>query len=600
MACASPFKSGLLVFFSLLFAVSALFGCAQQPSVQDSSAPVASAESDADEDDDERPPPSARQAVPDSLPPLPSNELTQGLLYEFLLAEIAGQRGNVGVAAQTYTDLAKRTRDPRIARRATEIAVFARMNSTAVEAARVWRETDPKSPRALQILSTLLVTTGRLQEAETHLKALLSSDPASVGGAFSQLGRTLAAAQNKEAALALMQKLALGYEQVAQSHYAVAQSATAADQNDLALKEVRQARQLRPEWEAAVLLESQLLQKTSGQEALASLSKYLQSYPNAREIRLNYARLLVSEKRFPDARAEFQKLLADFPGNTEVVYAVALLSVQLNDYAVAETNLRRLLDMDYRDKDTIRLYLGQVSEEQNKVPEALKWYQSIESGEQFIPARIRNAQLLAKQGKLEEARDTLRQLQGNGGPQRVQLVLAEAQLLRDASRETEAFEVVGKALDAQPEQPDLLYDYAMLAERIDKIDVLETSLRKLIKLKPDFAHAYNALGYSLADRNQRLGEAQELVEQALKLAPDDLFIVDSMGWVFYRQGRLGEAVQWLRRAYSGRPDPEIAAHLGEVLWVNGNWGEAEKVWRDASDKTPNNDTLQKTIKKFKP
>jgi tetratricopeptide (TPR) repeat protein len=572
-------------------------GCVQQPP---KAGTTSSANAEDEEDDDDGRSSVAATSPAEAEPPLPGNELTQSLLYEFLLAEIAGQRGNAAIAAQTYVDIAKRTRDPRIARRATEIAIFARMNSTAVDAARIWRETDPKSQRAVQVLSSLLVSTGRLQEAEPHLQALLSEESANIGAAFSQLGRTLSTAQNKEAALGLLQKLAQGYDAVPQAHYAIAQAASGAGQTELALKEVQRARALRPEWEAAALLESQLQQKTSGQAALDTLSGYLQKYPNAREIRLNYARLLVSEKRFGEARSQFQKLLSDFPGNTEVVYAVALLSVQLNDYTLAETNLRRLLDMDYRDKDTIRLYLGQVSEEQGKYDDALKWYESIQGGDQFIPSRIRSAQLLGKQGKVTEAREWLRRVETSGDAQRVQLVLAEAQLLRDANRDREAFDVLGKALQAQPEQPDLLYDYAMLAERLDRVDILETSLRKVIAIRPEFAHAYNALGYSLADRNQRLPEARDLIQRALQLAPDDLFIADSMGWVLYRQGLVKEALEWLRRAYSGRPDPEIAAHLGEVLWVSGDQKEAERIWKEAGEKSPGNDTLTRTIKRLKP
>jgi tetratricopeptide (TPR) repeat protein len=607
MSSLASFRGAFAALCGLLIAIAVISGCAQRlprAAVDGTVAADTDSEDDNDERDDgdegRRPAPPVRQAAPEIPADLPSNDLTRGLLYEFLLAEIAGQRGNVGVAAQTYTDLARRTRDPRVARRATEIAIFARMNSTAIEAARIWRETDLKSPRALQVLATLLVTAGRLDEAEPHLKALLAGEGASTANAFAQLGRTLAAAQDKEAALRLVQKLAEGHAQLPQARFAVAQAAVGAGQDELALQELRRARELRPDWDAAVLLEAQVLQKRSAGEAIASLTRYLQKYPNSREVRLSYARLLVSEKRFSDARAEFQKLLADFPGNTEVVYAVALLSVQLNDYGPAETNLRRLLDMDYRDKDTVRLYLGQVAEEQNKYGEALKWYQGVESGEQFIPAQLRYAQLLAKQGKLVEGREHLRKLAAAGGPERVQLILAEAQLLRDANREKEAFQVVEQALDAQPEQPELLYDYAMLAERVDRVDVLESSLRKLIKIRPDHAHAYNALGYSLADRNLRLGEARELIEQALKLAPEDWFIVDSMGWVLYRQGNLPEAITWLRKAHAGRPDAEIAAHLGEVLWMNGDRGEAEKVWREAADKNPKSDSLLKTIKRFKP
>ncbi len=588
MACPAPTKIVARFVCAVIVAAALLAGCAEQPVPNAPAQAAGAAEAKA-----------SAPAAAEEQPLLPHAELSESILYELLLAEVAGQRGNADVAAQAYADLAKQTRDPRIARRATEIALFAHMNALAVDSARIWHETDPQSKRALQLLSGLLVNAGRLPEAEPYLKQFLSAEGTNVANAFVQLSRTLGTAQDKEAALRAMQSLAAGYEQVPQAHYAVAQAAALADHPDVALKELHSARELKPDWDAPVLLEAQVLQKSAANQALATLSGYLERYPDAREVRLTYARMLVAEKRYADARGQFQRLLADFPGNADVVYAVALLSVQLNDYALAEENLQRLLGMDYRDKDSVRLYLGQIAEEQNKRGEALKWYGSVPKGEQFIPAQIRYAQLLAKDGKLEEAREHLHKLQAAGGRERVQLTLAEAQLLRDANRDKEAFDFVGKALDADPDQPELLYDYAMLAERMDRMDLLESSLRKVIKIRPDYAHAYNALGYSLAERNMRLPEARELIQQALKLAPEDSFIIDSMGWVLYRMGNLQEALTWLRKAFTERPDPEIAAHLGEVLWVTGDRGTAEKVWREATDKSPKNEVLTKTIERLK-
>ena len=207
--------------------------------------------------------------------------------------------------------------------------------------------------------------------------------------------------------------------------------------------------------------------------------------------------------------------------------------------------------------------------------------------------------MLSKQGKLEAARAHLQQAAATDGQQRVQLILAEAQLLRDANQANAAFTVLERALDRVPNNPDLLYDYAMLAEKIERVDILESSLRKLIEIRPDHAHAYNALGYSLAERNLRLPEARELIEKALKLAPEDAFIIDSMGWVLYRMGNLKDAVDFLRRAFTSRPDAEIAAHLGEVLWVMGERDEAERVWQDATKQSPTNETLLNTIKRLK-
>jgi Flp pilus assembly protein TadD len=241
-----------------------------------------------------------------------------------------------------------------------------------------------------------------------------------------------------------------------------------------------------------------------------------------------------------------------------------------------------------------------VAEERKDFPEALKWYGEVGEGEQYVQAQIRYAQVLAHEGKLDEGRARLQQAAAkNGQQQRIQLILAEAQLLRDANQPKAAFDLVGQALDRVPNNPDLLYDYAMLAEKIERVDILESSLRKLIEIRPEHAHAYNALGYSLADRNQRLPEAQELIEKALKLAPDDSFIIDSMGWVLYRRGKLKDSLAYLRRAYAGRPDPEIAAHLGEVLWALGERSEAEHVWGDATKESPDNETLANTIKRLK-
>ena len=576
-------------------ALAALAGCSANPP-QPSAAPE-----EAQEESDDQVPGDVHATAPEpeDRSSYPKQELTENLLYEYLLAEVAGQRGNVALSAQAYVDLAKRTRDPRIARRATEIALYARMNNAAIEAATIWHEADPSSTRALQALAGMLVSVGRYDEALPRLKELLAGSGSETASGFTQLTRTLAGAQDKLAALRLTQSLAADYPKLPEAHYAVARVAVGAGDDRTALEAVRAARQLRPDWEAAALLEAQIVQKTSVDQASVLLSDYVQKYPPAREARLAYARILVAQKRYKDARAEFEKLMTAMPESTDMAFAVALLSIQLRDYDSAEKYLRNLLASSYRDKDGVRLYLGQVAEERKDLPGALKWYGEVGEGEQYVQAQIRYAQVLAKQGKIDDARARLQQAAAKSTDQRVQLILAEAQILRDASQPKAAFDLVGQALDRVPNNPDLLYDYAMLAEKIERPDVLESSLRKLIEIRPEHAHAYNALGYSLADRNERLPEAQELIEKALKLAPDDSFIIDSMGWVLYRRGRLKDSLAYLRRAYAGRPDPEIAAHLGEVLWALGERSEAERVWGDARKESPDNETLANTIKRLK-
>jgi Flp pilus assembly protein TadD len=246
----------------------------------------------------------------------------------------------------------------------------------------------------------------------------------------------------------------------------------------------------------------------------------------------------------------------------------------------------------------VRFTLGQVAEEQKNWKAATDWYLSIQSGEHYLPSRLRTAGVMAKEGRLAEAREFLHTVNVSG-EERIQLLIAEAQLLREANQHREAFELLGKALEAQPEQPELLYDHALTAEKLERFEVLEGSLRKLIQLKPDHAHAHNALGYSFAERNLRLPEARKLIERALELAPEDYYIVDSLGWVLYRMGDLNGAAEQLRHAYLGRPDGEIGAHLGEVLWMMGERAEAERIWQDALKHHPANETLQKTVKRLR-
>src|SRR5258708_30803372 len=319
----------------------------------------AAGEDPQDESDADAPPGEARAAAtePEDRSALPNQELTENLLYEFLLAEIAGQRGNTALSAQAYVDLAKRTRDPRIARRATEVALYARMNNAAIDAATIWHETEPDSTRPLQALSGLLIAAGRYDEALPNLKKLLAGSASDPANGFAQLTRTLANAQDKQAALKLVDRLAADYPKLAEAHFAVARAAVSAGDERRAREEARKAGQRRPDWEAAVLLEAQLMQKVSVDQAASLLAGYLKKYPAARETRLAYARLLVAQKRFGEARAEVQKLIASVPDSTDAAFAVALLSLQLKDYDAAEKYLRSLIETPYPAKNQHPLYL---------------------------------------------------------------------------------------------------------------------------------------------------------------------------------------------------------------------------------------------------
>jgi tetratricopeptide (TPR) repeat protein len=526
-------------------------------------------------------------------------ELNEPTLYDFLLGEIALQRGDLPLAAKTFLDLARRTRDARVARRAVEVANQARLPEVALDGARLWHELEPASGHALQVLAATLVAAKRVDEAGPVLEKLFSAEGVSRENAFMQVNRLLAGNPDKEANLRVIRAIAAKYPELPQAQFAVAQAALAAGDERAAIAAAREAQKLRPDWELAVLLEAQVLQKRSNAEAAKRLAQFVEKHPQAREVRLSYARLLVLEKRFAEARKQFEAVASASPANPDVIYAVGLLAYQLKDYGAAEDYMKRVLGLSYRDPEGVRYLLGQIAEDQKQWPRAIEWYESIQSGDHVMPARMRTANALAKQGKLDEARAYLKRVAADNPEDEVQLTVAEAQLLRDASRHADAFKLLNDALGKQPEQPELLYDLALTAEKLERFDLLESHLRNLIRIKPDHAHAYNALGYSFADRNTRLPEARKLIEKALELSPEDYFIIDSMGWVLYRQGDLKGAARELRRAYSGRPDAEIGAHLGEVLWMMGERDEARRVWDEALRAGPDNETLQKTIKRLR-
>jgi tetratricopeptide (TPR) repeat protein len=531
-------------------------------------------------------------------PDLPERTLDSDLLYKFLLAEIAAQHGNNQVAAQTYLEMARTTRDPRIARRATEVALYGRYTDVALEAAKLWLATEQDSAAARQTLAALFINTNDLKSAKPLLQQMLAADGEGIGQSLTQLYPLLGKHADKNAALALVKELTKPYLGRPEAHLALAEASLAANKYDAALAEIREGMRLRPDWEAGALFQAQALNRESRVKALNYLNEFLAVHPKAQEVRLGYARQLINDKKFLEARAEFQRLLDDNPDNGDIAVTVALLSVQMSDLEVAETQLKRVLDMDYKDPDSVRFHLGQINEERKRYDEAGKWYLSVEPGEQYVLAHSHYAFMLAKQGKLAEAREHLRTLEPQNDAQRVQILQSEAQLMREAKDYQESFDILKRALDKQPDQPELLYDVALAAEKLDRLDIVENNLRRLIVLKPDHAQAYNALGYTLADRTDRLTEARGYIEKALTLSPEDPFILDSMGWVEYRLGHVAQGLQYLERAFQQRPDPEIAAHLGEVLWAKGDKPGAEKIWRDALRDNPENDELQKVITKY--
>ncbi len=535
-----------------------------------------------------------------AVPALPGVDLSPDILYKMMLAEIALQRGSPQTAVQTLLEVARATGDPRVAQRATEVAWNARMQKEALEAASLWLKVDPQSAQARQVVAALLVNQEPLADARGALEQWLAGDKPNAGRNFIQLGQRLAKHKDKKAAFELMRTLSRPYSAIAEVRLAVAQAAWNAGNVDVSLSESRAALDIKPDLELAALFHAQALQKRSNNEAIKFLDIYVKRIPAARDARLTYARLLANEKRNAEAREQFEILVQQTPNNPDIAMAVGVMALQAGDHDAAEKHFKGALAAGHKDPEAIWLFLGQIYEERKNYAEALKWYAGVTSGERYLGAQQRYAGVLVKQGNMAEARKHLQSIKPRTDAQRIQLVQAEANLLREAQAYSDAYDLLGRTLEAAPDSVDLLYDQAMIAEKLDRVDVMERNLRKVIEIEPKHAHAYNALGYTFADRNQRLPEARKLIEKAVELAPQDGYIIDSLGWVLFRMGEVREAIVQLRRAFELRPEGEVAAHLGEALWVDGKRDEARKIWSSVLKETPLSDTLQGTLKRLAP
>jgi Tfp pilus assembly protein PilF len=540
---------------------------------------------------------SPRTATPENLPAV---DLDGETLYQILLGEIAGKRGHTGAAA-TLGQVAQKTRDPRLAERATLAALDARRFEEALKSAQLWVELRPHDIEAHEALAVVWMELDRLADAQRQFETMLALDREqnSPDQGYMRVAAVLSRTSNRAASLKTMQQLVQAQTRLPAAQFALALLAVRIGDLDQAQAATEQALKLRPDWEEAALFRARILVSQKDlHKAQQFYEAFLKDYPAATNFRHNYARYLIDQKLWEQARKQFLRVMADRPNDADTVFAVGLLSLQLNQLDDAEKYLRRTLVLQPQNEQA-RVSLGQVAEQQKQYANAAQTYRDVGPGEYYFEAQLRLAVVMARQGELVKARAHLHALMPESTPQFVQRALSEEQILRDARQYPQALEVLNAAIVQLPGDKDLLYARALVAEKLNMIDLAEADLRTVIKQDSKNAHALNALGYTLADHTTRYREAQELLTQALALRSDDAFILDSMGWLHYRLGNYSEAVRYLKRALELRSDAEISAHLGEVLWVMGNRKEAESVWERALRETPDNEALVDVVKKYK-
>ena len=524
--------------------------------------------------------------------------LDKEVMYKLLVAEFAGRSGELELSLRNYLDVARMTRSAEVVERAVRIAVFARNEPLGLEATKLWREIDPESTEARQVYSALLMRAGRLDEAVTELRGLVDivNDDSGVG--FNTVADMLARERDKDAAVDVMERVVSGYRDDPNALFAFAHLLARAERYERALEVLDEVTAIRPDDARSTIFHARVLQQQGQtQAALERLDQYLQTHPDDAGVRTTYARLLVDAKRYDEAREQFERLAAEDEDNGEIRYALGLLLLQTNRIDEAEKAFEALVG-DQQRRDAAHFYLGQIAETRQDAEAAIEHYRRVYKGEHEFDAQVRVAVLMAMQGDIDGARAYLHAIRAGNAQQEIRLYRAEAEILARNDRLEDAMAVYDRAIEDNPTSSDLLYARALLAERLDRLDVVERDLKAIIAREPNNADALNALGYTLADRTERYEDALGYIERALELKPDDHYIIDSMGWVLYRLGRLQEAVEYLRRAMELSGDAEVAAHLGEVLWVMGDKQEAREIWEAALQTTPDDERILEVLERF--
>ncbi len=531
------------------------------------------------------------------------------LFYQLLVAEMSAANGDLGSAVSLLQDAARKSGNAQIYKRATDLALSARAGENALQVARSWRQALPRSAEATRYVLQILLALNRLGEAQEPLKTLLELTPEPErGGLLGSLPSLFGRASDKKLAAQVMEQAlvnALADAKTAASAWtSVAQMRAGASDFPAALDAIGRAQAVNAQHVPAALTAVDLMDKNRPQ-AEQRVKKYLDSTAApAPQVRLAYARSLMDLQRLRDAQSQLEQLTRERADLAEGWLLLGSLQLDMPGQAQAEASLQRYLELspplaaNQRGRAQAHLMLAQLAEKKGDLAGAERWLAMVGSSELAVQTQSRRAALLARQGKMNEARELIRTLPvREPGDARTKL-LAEANLLREFKQYAAAYDLLSPALAATPQDMDLAYEQAMLAEKLGRLDDMEQLLRRVIQTKPDYHAAYNALGYSLADRGLRLPEAKQLIQKALEFAPADPFIQDSLAWVEFRLGNRQEALRVIEIAYKARPDAEIAAHFGEILWSLGQRERAQLIWREGLQLNAENDTLLETLKRL--
>ena len=528
----------------------------------------------------------------------PQTELSGEIFYYLFSAEIAAQRGQIGLSSALYTKAAEMTRDAKVAQQATRMAYYARDDKSALSAAKLWHELEPENIEARQVLAALLVRIGDTTAAVKHFEYILKNGKQSERQGFMLITSLLSKEKDKHAALSVMRKLTARRKNNPNALYAYSQLAFVVGDLDDALINIKKVIKLRDEWTDAYILQSNIyIRQGNKSQSIEALREAVEVKSDNAKLRMFFARNLVDVKQFDEAAKQFSLLTDDEELQHEARYALGLLALQMSKQKKAIEYFLRLLE-DEKYVVEAQYYLAQSYEFQNELDKAIAAYKKVKNNKYSFEAELRISLILAKQGDIQNARLRLQNMSPDSLDKELRVYLTEGNILNTAKKFHEAFDLYSEALHQLTDNNRLLYARALTAEKIGQVDLAISDLGSIIKREPENAQVLNALGYTLVDKTSQLELGLKYIQKAYKLEPDDAAIHDSMGWAYYRLGQYDEALKFLRRAFEKLKDAEIAAHLGEVLWVAGEREAAQEIWNAALQQAPNDDLLLNVMQKF--